>query len=74
MKERIIKAVRICAQKGAIITAESDLREDLEFDSVDTIMLISELEAEFNINIDEGDFADIKTVGDIVRKFEGASV
>lgn len=70
MEERVLRAVKLCARDGVDIRLDSDLREDLEFDSVDIIMLVSELEAEFHINIDERYFADMKTVRDIAVKLE----
>ena len=74
MEERVINAVKTClGDKRAVndVTLDSNL-QDLGYDSVDTIMLLTELEAEFDINIDENDFAGILTVGDIVEKLKGA--
>ena len=52
------------------VTFSSDLREELGYDSLNTIMLISELEAVFNIEIDESDFSDIVKVADIFEKLK----
>lgn len=77
MEEKVINAVKICvsdSQTAKEITIGSNLREVLGYDSLDRIMLITELEAAFNINIDESDFKDIVTVGDIVEKLKKAGV
>lgn len=71
MVERIIKAMRKCGKTDEGITPQTDLQDDLEFDSFDTIMLINELESEFNINIDENGFSDVRTVADIAEKLKG---
>ena len=73
MDQRIIDAINMCKKKKIEITSETDLRKDLEFDSLDILLLINEIEAKFNINIENKDFADIKTVGDIIEKLRGAN-
>jgi len=75
MEEKVINAVQICMNDKRIqrdINLTSNLREDLGFDSMDTLMLVSELEAAFNIEIDESKFTDIVIVGDIIEKLKGA--
>ena len=72
MLDRVIKAIKNCDKWTPEISEQTRLIEDLGFDSFDTLMLISELEGEFNININEADFAEIVTVGDIVAKLAGA--
>jgi len=73
IEEKVINAVRLCmidkkVKKDIYLT--SNLRDDLEFDSMDTLMLVSELEASFNIEIDESRFADIVIVSDIVERLK----
>lgn len=76
MDQRIIDAINMCIKnkkKNDIeISYETDLRNDLELDSLDYILLINEIEARFNINIDDKNIADIKTVGDIIEKLRGS--
>jgi acyl carrier protein len=74
LNERVLKAIRSCKKNVSEISADTKLREDLDFNSLDMLMLISELEDEFNVNIDESHFDDIKTVGDIIEKFHGAGI
>ena len=71
MDQRIIDAIKVCTKKKIEVTNETDLKDDLELDSLGNIMFINEIEARFNINIEEKDFADIKTVGDIIEKLRG---
>lgn len=70
--ERVIKAIRECkrTKAKADITSGSRLAEDLDIDSLDILMLIGELEEEFNICIDENQLEGVVTVGDIVDKLE----
>jgi len=70
MIERIIKAIEKCNKTNVEITAQTNLRDDLKFDSLGTIMLINELESEFDIEIDEDDFSDVRLVSDIAEKLK----
>ena len=70
MIERVINAINACGKTLPRINEQSRLVKDLDFDSMDIIMLINELEAEFDIDIDADDFRDILTVGDIVEKLK----
>ena len=63
MTEKIINAIKTCTKNEAEITLDTNLSEDLGLDSVNTIMLICELESEFDITIEEGNFADITGLG-----------
>lgn len=52
------------------ITLESRLAEDLGADSLDAVEIIMALEEKVGKEIDDSNFQDIKTVGDIVRCIE----
>ncbi|MCF7926938.1 MAG: acyl carrier protein [Candidatus Izimaplasma sp.] len=52
------------------IELNSDLSEDLGADSLDAIELIMEIEAEFDVEIDDNEAQNIKTVKDIVDYLE----
>lgn len=52
------------------IKLESDLKEDLQADSLDFVELVMELEEEFGFEADEDKLAGLKTVGDIVTFIE----
>ena len=52
------------------VTMESRLFEDLKADSANVMVLIMDLETEFDITVDDEILATIKTVGDIVKYLE----
>ncbi|WP_326911110.1 acyl carrier protein [Sedimentibacter sp. MB31-C6] len=52
------------------IKLESKLKEDLGADSLDLFELISNMEDEMDITIDEEDYGKLVTVGDIVKYIE----
>lgn len=49
---------------------DSRLFEDLDADSANVMMLVMDLEQEFNLTVEDDAFERIKTVGDIVRYLE----
>jgi len=50
------------------IKAEDNLRDDLEIDSLDVMLIIQEVEDEFEITIDREDITCMETVQNIVDK------
>ena len=48
----------------------SNLKDDLGADSLDAVEIIMDIEDEFNIQIDDSEAENIKTVGDIVKYIE----
>lgn len=52
------------------IKLESNLKEDLQADSLDFVELVMELEEAFDFEADEDKLADLKTVGDVVKFIE----
>jgi len=52
------------------VTMDSRLFEDLGADSANVMMLVMDLEQEFDITVEDEVFANIRTVGDIVRYLE----
>ena len=51
----------------ASFRAEDSLRDDLALDSLQTIELIYEVEAAFNLEIPDNDFGRLQTIGDVVE-------
>lgn len=70
--DRVIKAIHTCKEESTQIkiTAESNLQTDIGIDSLDTLMLVGELEEEFDIEINQDEFSNVYTVNDIVKKLE----
>ncbi|MHB8126018.1 MAG: acyl carrier protein [Desulfitobacteriaceae bacterium] len=74
LEDRIIAIMRDNLEKRPEINLESRLVEDLKVDSLDKLMIISALEDEFSIAIDEEDFIDVVTVRDIAMKLKDRCV
>ena len=49
------------------VTLESKIKDDLGADSLDLFELISKIEDELNVTIEEDDYGKLITVGDIVN-------
>ena len=55
------------------VTAESRFMEDLGFTSFDFMSMLGELEDKFDIEIDQQEVANVRTVGDAVTYLESIS-
>ena len=67
VKEYILQQLPVDEAK---ITAEAKLVDDLGADSANLMMLIMDLEAEYNMTVEDEALMTIKTVGDIVSYME----
>jgi len=65
--EFITQQLPVSADK---ITMESNLLKDLNADSANLMMLIMDLENEFDLTVADDALASIETVGDIVKYIE----
>ncbi|MBQ4074661.1 MAG: acyl carrier protein [Clostridia bacterium] len=54
----------------ATITPDSRLVEDLKADSANVMVMIMDLEDQFNIMVDDTAINNLKTVGDVVKYIE----
>ena len=52
------------------ITMETNIREDLDADSLDLVDLVMSFEDEFKVEVPDDVIEQIKTVGDIVKYIE----
>lgn len=52
------------------VTLDTDIREDLDADSLDMVDLVMSFEDEFKIEVPDSAIETIKTVGDIVKFIE----
>lgn len=59
------------AVSPADITLKTRMLEDLKADSANIIMLVMDLENEFDISVDDDVLMGIKTVGDVVECIKG---
>lgn len=67
MKEIICQYVEVDPEA---ITPEARFIEDLGFNSYDIMCMLGDAEAEFDIEIDQEQIADKKTVGELLKYFE----
>ena len=68
---KVIEIVRNALEdKSKEVTLSSQLLDDLDLDSFCSIMIINDLEDEFNLTVREDLLKETKTVGDIVAQIE----
>lgn len=67
VKEYVLMQLPVSEDK---ITMEARMIEDLGADSANLMMLIMDLETEFNLTVEDDALANIKTIGDIVNYIE----
>ena len=67
LKEIITRYVEVDAEQ---ITPDSRFVEDLGFSSFDFVTMLGELEDEFDIEVNEQEAVDIRTVGEAVSYVE----
>ena len=71
LKELVTQYVDVSPES---ITRDSRFVEDLEFDSLDFIAMIGDIEEHFQIETDISDLLEIKTVDDMFRYIERVAV
>ena len=52
------------------INLDTNLKDDLNADSIDMMQVIDVLEQEFDVEVDTSELANIQTVGDILKYIE----
>lgn len=67
LADRIMTILRTIARRTEPIRMETNLREEMGFDSLTTLMAMNELDDAFGIEINEQDFNEVLTVADVVR-------
>jgi len=53
------------------ITPETNLKDDLEMDSLEMVEVVVALEDEFDIKLDDGVISNKQSFGDVVKTIEG---
>ena len=66
-EKEVISIIEQNIEDKTKISLETDIRNGLDIDSFDIIMIIAALEDKFSISIKESEFENVKTVSDIVR-------
>lgn len=67
LKKMIVRQLKV---PESAVTLEARLQEDLKADSANVMMLIMDIEQDFDITVDDDAIATVKTVGDLVKYIE----
>jgi acyl carrier protein len=67
LKNKILTIFQTISRRTEPIRMETNLREEMDFDSLTTLMAMNELDDAFEIEINEEDFIDVVTAADVVR-------
>jgi acyl carrier protein len=67
LKNKILTIFQTISRRTEPIRMETNLREEMDFDSLTTLMAMNELDDAFGIEINEEDFIDVVTAADVVR-------
>ncbi|MDO5037015.1 MAG: acyl carrier protein [Tissierellia bacterium] len=71
MKEEILKIIaELFNVSVEDLDEETSLENDLNADSIDLMELVLGLEEEYDIEINEDDFQEVETIGDILDRIE----
>ena len=54
--------------EGKVISSEDDLFDDLHLSSLDLIVIINDIETEFDISVNVEDLENVRTVADIEKR------
>jgi len=71
VKAVIVEALNVKAEE---VTLESNLRDDLDIDSLDAVELVMELEDTFGVKIEDAEaqkFATVKDIVDFIKSAKG---
>lgn len=68
------EVIAVIAEKAGVlldeVTPGSELEDDLDLDSLDKIELLMEFEKRYNIQTDDGEIENLKTVADVIAIVE----
>jgi acyl carrier protein len=67
IQDKVIKIIHSIKDNKTAVTPDMSLADDLYLDSLDMLMLINALEANFSVKVDMEKIETVKTVGDIVQ-------
>jgi len=67
LESKILTILQTIARRPEPISIETNLREEIGFDSLTILMALNELDDTFGIEINEEDFKDVITAADVVR-------
>ncbi|HIQ72677.1 MAG TPA: acyl carrier protein [Candidatus Onthenecus intestinigallinarum] len=67
VKKMIVQELKV---PESAVTLEARLQEDLKADSANVMMLVMDIEQDFDITVEDDAITTVKTVGDLVRYIE----
>ncbi len=67
LETKVLNILQSISQKTEPIRMETNLRKEMDFDSLTTLMAMNELDDAFGIVINEEDFKDVVLAADVVR-------
>ncbi len=67
VSEMVVKQLKVAPEA---VTPEARLLEDLKADSANVMMLVMDLEQEFDLMVEDDALMSVKTIGDMVRYIE----
>jgi acyl carrier protein len=67
LESTIVTILQTVSRRTEPIRMATNLREEMGFDSLTTLMAMNELDDAFGIEINEEDFKDVTTPADVVR-------
>ena len=70
LTSKILSIISQNAECGKTVQPDDRIVEDLGIDSLDKLMIIHDLEDEFNIHIDDDELKGIRVVRDILEAIE----
>jgi acyl carrier protein len=73
IQDKVIKIIHSIKDNKTAVTLDMSLADDLYLDSLDMLMLINAVEAEFSVKVDMEKIETVKTVGDIVEMLHDAT-
>jgi acyl carrier protein len=63
--EKVINIIKENIETDEVIIRSTNLREDLDLDSFDVLMIMNEIDDEFSITLEEEDFQKVNTPQEI---------
>jgi acyl carrier protein len=67
LETKVLNILQSVSQKKEPIRMETNLHEEMDFDSLTTLMAMNELDDAFGVVINEEDFKDVVLAADVVR-------
>lgn len=67
LETKVLNILQSISQRTEPIRMETNLREEMDFDSLTTLMAMNELDDAFGIVIEEEDFIDVVVAADVVQ-------